>query len=135
MKIAALILLSVLSSQSFSAEIKSCSLNGTVLKNIVVPNKATSKSIEGIILSNKTKAEKLSLIKSLLYIEGVSIGDGKSFCELSLKAYNTSEEKCMRVLRTDDVLNQFLVDNSDMKDLTVECLIGIELGMQLGFKM
>jgi len=135
MKIAMLVLLSTFSFQIFSAEIKSCSMNGNILKNVVVPSKATSKSIEGIILSSKSREEKISSMKNLLYVDGLSVGDGKSFCELSLKAYNANEEKCLRVLRTDDVLNQLLVDNSDVKDLTIECLIGLELGVQLGFRM
>ena len=85
--------------------------------------------------SNKSSEEKAASIKSLLYIEGISLGDGSSLCEVAVLEYGVTEEKCMKVLRTNDVISQIMSDYSDIRNLTLECQIGLEIGVQLGFKM
>ncbi len=135
MKLILFLVLSILTTKTFSAEIKTCKINYIVVKNVVVPSAKTTISIANEISSTKTDEAKIDAIKRILYIEGVSIGDEKSYCDLAIKTYKVDSEKCLRALRTDDIIEQFLVKNSDAKNLSLQCQIGLEFKVQLDFKM
>lgn len=127
--------MALLSLQAFSAETKTCSYKNKKIDGVVVPGKVATESIQKVLSSNKSSEEKAASIKSLLYIEGISLGDGSSLCEVAVLEYGVTEEKCMKVLRTNDVISQIMSDYSDIRNLTLECQIGLEIGVQLGFKM
>lgn len=135
MKKSAIVFLTLMSLQAFGAEIKTCSYNNKKIEGVVVPGKVATESIQKVLSSNKSSEEKAASIKSLLYIEGISLGDGSSLCEVAVLEYGVTEEKCMKVLRTNDVISQIMSDYSDVRNLTLECQIGLEIGVQLGFKM
>ncbi len=134
MKALAAIALLLLSLNALSAQVQDCKYGSTTLKNVVVLNDAGAESIQKILDTKKSLEEKKDLIKRVLYIETVSIGDGKSVCELATKQYNVSEEKCMRVMKSSDLLSVILEDASDI-DLSLNCRIGAEAGIQMGFNM
>lgn len=135
MKKSVIVFMALLSLQTFGAEIKTCFYNNKKIEGVVVPGQVSTESIQKVLSSSKTNAEKAASIKSLLYIEGISLGDGSSLCEVAVLEYAVTEEKCMKVLRTNDVISQIMSDYSDVRNLTLECQIGLEIGVQLGFKM
>lgn len=124
----------LLSVNSMAAEIKNCKLEGKTLSNIVVPNATAVKSIQSVIESHITEAKQREQIKSLLYIEGSSIGDGKGLCELARKTYKVNNE-CEEVLASNVLIDLILEDSSDINDLTLGCKVGINAKILMEFKM
>ncbi len=124
----------LLSVNSMAAEIKNCKLEGRTLSNIVVPSTQAVESINSVLLSRTTVAKQREQIKSILYIEGVSIGDGKSLCDLAKKTYKVNNE-CEKVLASRDLIDLIIEDSSDIEDLTLECKVGINAKLLMEFKM
>ncbi len=124
----------LLSLNLFAAEVVDCSIDGTIVKNVVVLNDAGNESIQKILGSKKSLEEKKDLIKRVLFIETVSIADGKSVCELSTKSYNVEEEKCLRVMKSRDLMSAILEDSSDI-EATLACKIGVTAKLQMQFNM
>lgn len=134
MKILTVMALILLSMNIFAAEIENCKIDGTVVTNVVVLNNSGVESIQKILDSKKSEEEKRDLIKRVLYIETVSIADGKSICELATTTYNVSEEKCMSVMKSRDLMESILEDSSDIQ-ATLACKIGVTSKLQMQFNM
>jgi hypothetical protein len=133
MKILICLLAMSFSLNSFSAEVKNCLIQGKKINNIIVPSNTTIKSIDLVLKSDKSRAEKEKSILANLYVEAVSIGDGKSMCDLATKKYNISQEKCEAVLTTTDTIHDLF--SADFKNVSTECNIGVSAHFFFGFKM
>lgn len=134
MKTLSAIVLLFLSVNAFSAVIQDCQVEGAKVKGIVVLNEAGTNSIQKILDSKKSTAEKKAIIKKILYVETVSIGDGNSVCELAAKQYKVSEEKCLNVMKSSDVLSTIL-EEVDESEATLDCRIGITAKLLMEFNM
>ncbi len=124
----------LLSVNTMAAEVKNCKLEGSTLSNIVVPSKQATDSINSVLLSRTTIAKQREQIKSILYIEGISIGDDKSLCDLAKKTYKVNNE-CGKVLASRDLIDLIMEDSSDIQDLTLDCKVGINAKLLMEFKM
>lgn len=124
-----------LSLNAFSASIQECQVDSTKLKGIVVLNEAGNSKIEEIKKLNKSELEKKDLIKTILYIESVSIGDGKSFCELASKEYKVTEEKCLKVMKSRDLISSILEEYDESENIELECVIGVNAKLLMQFNM
>lgn len=134
MKALSAIALLFLSVNAFSAQVQDCKIGDTILKNVVILNNEGAESIQKILDSSKSLEEKKDLIKRIIYIETLSIGDGKSVCELATKQYNVTEEKCMKVMKSKDLISVILEDATDI-DLSLNCRIGAEAKIHMEFNM
>jgi hypothetical protein len=126
------ILALMISFNSFAGELKTCKIQGQVFRNTVVPNDVAIKSITKILNSKETDLEKSNKIKSILFIEGVSVGDGKSLCDLAVANYNVTQEKCMDTLKSSELLHDIL--DQDLKG-SLSCKIGLSAKLLMSFKM
>jgi hypothetical protein len=134
-KITLLFCLSLLSLSAFSSEVVSCKAYGRTFSNVIVPSEITVESIDKAIKSNKTNEEKIRIISSLLYIDAVSLGDGDSFCELAFNNQGIPMAKCLKAMKTEDIIQQIIKDANEPEVENLKCRIGLELAVQLGFKM
>lgn len=124
----------ILSMNTFSAELVTCKIEGTTQKNVIVPDREVINSIINVLNSSKNEIEKIKTIKSALYIDAISIGDGKSFCDLASKNYSVDQEKCVKLLKSTDFANQILIEN-ELNPNKLACMIGMNAKVILGFKM
>lgn len=125
----------LMTTTAFGGEVKNCKLEGKTMTNIVLPNDVAVKSIGKVLQSKISTEQQRKQIKAILYIEGISIGDGKSMCDLAEKNYNVTAEKCEDVLESNDLIDLILEDSSDIKDLTLGCKIGINAKLLMQFNM
>lgn len=109
----------LLSSLSFAAEIKRCELQGQVVEKAVVPSEQTVSTIKTVLRSEMTEEGKRKIIKSALFIDGASIGDGTSFCEL----VKVEDQKCLKALTSSDVADALFDEDFASEDLG--CVIGV----------
>jgi len=129
--LASLVLL--LSASAMSAEIIDCQIDGVVVKNVVVPSAQATSSIQSVLDSDKELAVKKQTIRSLIFIESASIGDGDSLCDLATKQYKVSSEKCSKVTGSRD-LAESVIDSDDL-DASLECKIGVSAQMLMQFNL
>jgi hypothetical protein len=123
----------VLATNAFSAQVKNCKVEGTLVKNVVTLSDEGNKVVANILLSEKSNEEKKKLIKSALFVESVNIGDGNSVCDIAKKQYNVTEEKCSSVMRSRDLLELIVDDQST--DVALDCKIGVNAKLLMQFKM
>lgn len=134
-KMVMIIGLFLFSLNAFSSDVVSCKAYGKTIHNVIVPSQITVDSIDKAIKSNRTEEEKVSTISSLLYIDAVSLGEGDSFCELAFNNQNVSMEKCLKAMRTKDIIKQIIKNADEQEVENLACRIGLEIGVQLGFRM
>lgn len=135
MKAFILVAATLASFNSFGASIKDCDIAGRTMNNVIVPSAVGTKSIKKILNSQKTEEQKTELVKKVLYVEGVSIGDGKSICDLAQSTYSTSEETCMDVLDSDDLLVSIMENYEEAEFGELDCVIGVSAKLFMQFKM
>ena len=135
MKVFILTALLILSTNTFGAAIEDCKVDNTVVQNVVVLNGTGISSIADIVNSNKSADVKNNLIKKILYIETVSNGAGSSVCELAVKKYNVTEEKCLKVMKSSDLIATILEESTPDETTTLECKIGVTAKLLMSFNM
>ncbi|MBC7712972.1 MAG: hypothetical protein H7177_06520 [Rhizobacter sp.] len=128
----AMLLLSV---NAFSATIQDCIVEGKLVPNVVLLNSAGTEGIQKILDSKDSVEMKKNLIKRILYIETLSIGDGNSVCEIATKRYNVSEEKCLKVMKSSDLMSAILEESDPSEAPTLECKIGVTAMLSMQFNM
>lgn len=135
MKVLTATALMIFSLNAFSASIQDCQVDSTKLKGIVVLNDVGNSKIQEIKNSNNSEQGKKELIKSILYIESLSIGDGKSFCDLASKEYKVTEEKCLKVMKSRDLISSILEEYDESENIKLECVIGVNAKLLMQFNM
>lgn len=123
----------LMSVSAMSAEIVDCQIDGVTVKNVVVPSAQATSSIQAVLDSDKEMAVKKQTIRSLIFIDSVSIGDGDSLCELATTQYKVTNEKCSKVVGSRD-LAESVIDSDDL-DATLECKIGVSAQMLMQFNL
>lgn len=116
-----------LSSISFAAEVKNCDIEGKIIENAVVPSAVTVATIEKTLKSDLSEVEKRKIIKSFFFIDGASIGDGTSFCEL----VKVDQDKCLKTLTSSDIIDAIVDEENAGEDLA--CVIGVSTMLFLAF--
>lgn len=135
MKVLTTMALLLLSLNAFSANIQDCQVDTTKVKGVVVLNESGNSKILEIKTSTNSEQGKKDLIKKILYIESVSIGDGKSFCELATKQYKVTEEKCLKVMKSSDLISSILEEYDESENIGLECVIGVNAKLLMQFNM
>ena len=135
MKVLTTMALLLLSLNAFSANIQDCQVDTTKVKDVVVLNEAGNSKILEIKTSTNSEQGKKDLIKKILYIESVSIGDGKSFCELATKEYKVTEAKCLKVMKSSDLISSILEEYDESENIGLECVIGVNAKLLMQFNM
>ena len=125
----------VLSLNAFSANIQDCQVDTTKVKDVVVLNETGNSKILEIKTSTNSEQGKKDLIKKILYIESISIGDGKGFCELATKQYKVTEEKCLKVMKSSDLISSILEEYDESENIGLECVIGVNAKLLMQFNM
>ncbi len=115
---------------TFAAE-KVCSVEGNKIK-VTVPSKVAVTSINKVLNSTISEQEKVKSIKSLLYIDGISIGDSKSFCDQIVAKKLADQEKCLDALTSSEVIHDILDTTTGV---SLDCRIGITAHLLLNFNM
>lgn len=131
----ALILLLLSMNTVMAAEIKNCQVEGSLVKNVITLNEAGTQGIQKILDSSEPSEIKKDLIKRLLFIETVSIGDGNSVCELAVKNYDVKEEKCLRVMKSSDLMSTILEESDPSENISLECKIAVTAKLLMQFNM
>lgn len=126
----------LISANAFSAQIQNCTFEqGTIVRNVVLLNDTGNSGIQEILSSKKTDDEKKDQIKRIFYIETLSVGDGKSVCELATKQYNVTKEKCEKVMKSRDMLALTLEETDAADNISLECKIGVNAKLLMQFNM
>lgn len=135
MKILTTTTLMFFSLNAFSASIQDCQVDTTKVKGVVVLNEAGNSKIREIKTSTNSEQDKKDLIKKILYIESVSVGNGNSFCELATKEYKVTEEKCLKVMKSRDLISSILEEYDESEHIGLECVIGVNAKLLMQFNM
>ncbi|MBC7427348.1 MAG: hypothetical protein H7336_01970 [Bacteriovorax sp.] len=135
MKTLTAISLLALSLNAFSAVVQDCKVENNVVQNVVVLKPEGTAAIQKILDTKDSAEMKQNLIKRILYIETLSIGDGISVCELAVSKYKVSEEKCLKVMKSSDLMSAIMEESDPSETTSLECIIGVTAKLSMLFSM
>lgn len=121
----------IFSGATIASESKDCSINGQIIRNVIVPSNATTSAVDKLLLSRMSNDLKIKELKNLLKFAA----SNSDLCQLASKQYkNTSIVHCIEAFSSRD-LAENLIDQMDLNELSTDCKIGLNAKILMEFSM